>query len=318
MRIEIGKPTNRKIVQQGQNGQAKVEICGQVKDHETKDITIEIISDSDYSGTLSISEDGFFSGVIDLPVGWHKITVKAIQRGIVTNQSQIDQVGVGEVFLTAGQSNSANHGYPRQQTTSGNVMSLGLKGWQIANDPQPIATGEGGTPWPLLGDQLSKKLARPIGFASVGWGGTAVHQWEPSIKDSLYSRLQTILKQLQPNGLKAILWHQGESDTLAGTSADDYVNGMEKIIRQSEIDFGKSVPWFVAEVSYIGSDHEHKQAATIDGQRELVRRGLAISGPTTDDLVGGQYRYDNVHFGQEGLEIHAQKWAECLSRYFGW
>ena len=93
---------------------------------------------------------------------------------------------------------------------------------------------------------------------------------------------------------------------------------MEKVIRQSEMDISQSVSWFIAEASYIGPDHQHKQTEIINGQRELVRRGFAAAGPTTDDLIGEQYRYDSIHFGQVGLEIHAQKWDACLSRYFGW
>ena len=148
------------------------------------------------------------------------------------------------------------------------IKRMDPMGWQVANDPQPIATGEGGTPWPLLGDQFSQKLRRPIGFVSVGWGGTTVNQWQPSIQDGLYSRLRAVLKQLQPNGLRAILWHQGESDTILGTSSDEYANRMEKVIRQSEMDIGQSVSWFIAEVSYIGPDHQHKQAEIINGQKE--------------------------------------------------
>lgn len=318
MDIQIIQPTPKKVVQTDENNQAGVDLYGNIKHHKVEDVKIEVMSDSDCHQTLEIGKDGSFSGVILLPVGWHKLTFKAIQEGIIIKQIQIDQIGVGEVFVTAGQSNSANHGYPCQETTSGNVMALGLEGWQVANDPQPIATGEGGTPWPLLGDQFSQKLSRPIGFVSVGWGGTTVNQWQPSIQDGLYSRLRAVLKQLRPNGLRAILWHQGESDTILGTSSDEYANRMEKVIRQSEMDIGQSVSWFIAEVSYIGPDHQHKQTEIINGQRELVRRGFAAAGPTTDDLIGEQYRYDSIHFGQVGLEIHAQKWDACLSRYFGW
>ena len=320
-KIEIIKPSNLQITQRDANDQAKVLIDGRYKGDE-----ITVTSDGGGVYTITVDETGRFGGNIPLTSGWHNLTLTG--NSDPTDRLGIDKLGVGEIFLTAGQSNSANHGFPCQQTVSGNVTSLGLEGWQIADDPQPVATGEGGTPWPLLGDLLNRKLMVPIGLASVGVGGTAVWQWDPSAENSLYLRLQQALQQLRSSQsisspadtacARAVLWHQGESDTVAGTSATAYADGMEQIIRQSWVDAGRQIPWFIAEVSYIGPDHTQQQRAVIEGQQELVSRGVAFAGPTTDDLIGERYRYDGVHFGQAGLESHAERWADCLSSYFGW
>ena len=138
MDIQIIQPTPKKVVQTDENNQAGVDLYGNIKHHKVEDVKIEVMSDSDCHQTLEIGKDGSFSGVILLPVGWHKLTFKAIQEGIIIKQIQIDQIGVGEVFVTAGQSNSANHGYPCQETTSGNVMALGLEGWQVAKTPNQL------------------------------------------------------------------------------------------------------------------------------------------------------------------------------------
>ena len=91
---------------------------------------------------------------------------------------------------------------------------------------------------------------------------------------------------------------------------------MKKIIYQSHEDANLHLPWIVARVSFIGEDHVDKQADILAGQKALVERGLAFEGPTTDDLVGAKYRYDSVHFGQLGLEIHAQRWLDVIKNCF--
>jgi hypothetical protein len=49
-------------------------------------------------------------------------------------------VGVGEVFVVAGQSNSANHGAEKQVTKTKRVSAFDGTGWQLADDPQPGPT----------------------------------------------------------------------------------------------------------------------------------------------------------------------------------
>jgi len=46
--------------------------------------------------------------------------------------------------------------------------------------------------------------------------------------------------------VKGVLWHQGEYDNAAGTSAEDYASRLSAIISQSRTDAGWDVPWGVA------------------------------------------------------------------------
>ena len=48
-------------------------------------------------------------------------------------------MGVGDVFVVAGQSNSANHGEKRQTTQTQRVAAFDGKAWRIANDPRTLS-----------------------------------------------------------------------------------------------------------------------------------------------------------------------------------
>ena len=96
-----------------------------------------------------------------------------------TRPAMVEHVGMGEVFVIAGQSNSANHGEEKQTTTTGMVVAFTGSRWQLANDPQSGASGGGGSFLPPFGDALHARLKVPIGLVATGVGATSVREWLP-------------------------------------------------------------------------------------------------------------------------------------------
>src|ERR1019366_3657285 len=85
-----------------------------------------------------------FTARIEAPAGgWHRLEVCASSGDKVLAEAVVEHVGVGEVFVVAGQSNSANHGEEKQSTKSGKVATFDGQRWQLSNDPQPGASGGG-------------------------------------------------------------------------------------------------------------------------------------------------------------------------------
>jgi len=292
-----------------------------------------------------VEGDGF-SGDIKAPAGgWYRLEVRAKNAGKVIGDVAIEHVGIGEVFVGAGQSNSTNYGSEPQRSSTGMVASFSGKLWQVANDPQPGTqdNSTGGSFWPALGDALAEKYHVPIGVAVTGCGSTSVREWLPKgvrfkqppttgrhVKPApdggwestgqLFEGLIRRVAQLGPNGFRAILWHQGESDAgqARGGHPDSQITGdqyrefMQKLIEASREKAGWKMPWFVAEATYHSeqdpSDDEFRAA-----QKSLWGTGVALPGPDTDAL-GAEYR-KGVHFNAKGLQAHGKAWAEKVSAY---
>lgn len=167
--------------------------------------------------------------------GWHRLDVRVLDKGGTVAEASFVHVGVGEIFVVAGQSNSANHGEEKRITKTGRVAAFDGKAWQLANDPQLGASGTCGSFMPPLGDLLVERFHVPVGFILCGVGATSVREWLPEgvafpdpptfetrvrhltdgrweSKGQAFATLVERTKYFGPGGFRAVLWHRGESD----------------------------------------------------------------------------------------------------------
>ena len=258
---------------------------------------------------------GEFRGEMEAPAGgWYDVQVRVTRAGRPIAETRVKRVGVGEVFVVAGQSNAANYGGDDGagilKCEEDRAAAYGNGGWHPAGDPMPGATGEGGSPWCPLADMLVASLDLPVAIASVAVGGASMASWLPGGEN--HRRLEAVLDELGPHGVRAVLWHQGETDNGSGTTADEYYDGMKRIIESASESAGYPVRWCVAQASFVPVMHKPPPVlsqAVRDAQQRLWRDGLACQGPDTDDLVGPKYRRaDQIHFSRAGLIAHGQRW----------
>ncbi len=346
--IVVESPQDLQVVQQNAKNKGSVRIRGKLGNNALTADDIEYrIGSRGKPGEwrklgTPIRETRFDAKIEVSAGGWYQLEVRATAKGKVVAQSIVERFGVGEVFVVAGQSNSANHGSEKQATKTNRVSTFDGTRWHLANDPQPGASGTGGSFLPPFGDAIAEKFGVPVGFVSCGVGATSVREWvqkgatfpnPPTIESNvrkrmdgqwesagaIYTRFRDRMKQLGPNGFRAVLWHQGESDanqkdstrTLPGKLYREY---LEKLIRDSRKDIGWEVPWFVAQVSY----HVPGDEASADiraAQASLWKDKVALEGPDSDALKA-EFRENGgkgVHFSGPGLRQHAAKWAEKVS-----
>jgi len=277
--------------------------------------------------------------------GFYTVEVRATDAHNQNVTATVANVGVGEVFVVSGQSNSTNYGEVPQQTQTGMVTSFDGSSWALANDPQP-GTQDGsrkGSFIPAFGDALYRRYHVPIGIASVGHGSTSVRQWLPAgtpadnmptmtryivrrrdgvlVSDgTLFNGMMQRIHQLGSHGFRSLLWHQGESDAHQPPeheiAATTYAGMMQMLIHAARKQAGWDFPWFVAQATYHTPDDPGCPPIR-DAQRSLWESGLALEGPDTDTLTSA-YRQNNgkgTHFNDAGLKAHGELWAAKVSSY---
>ncbi|WP_428658132.1 3-coathanger stack domain-containing protein [Runella sp.] len=304
--------------------------------------------------------------------GWYTLEVRSIVFNNVVSTTSLGRVGVGEVFIIAGQSNVQgieNHG---NKASSDGQERIKYVNWllpcpdgtcQNIDPPFPqISTlnstdqglhiapnGNTSWAWGELGDKLLARFNVPVLFFNAAASGSSVGNWSRSA-DGLPSAHPHIGIQYggNPNfpyhylrkalnyyaslfGVRAVLWHQGESDTVKNrnndpndnTSATEYRDSLNYVINKSRNHSNKILlPWVVAKVSYwldagggSGMDSE-----VIAGQNATINTGNKIfDGPNTDNIqiprVDGVH-LENVTNGIQGISEMATAWNTSLSDNF--
>lgn len=285
-----------------------------------------------------------FRAELPAPVGgWYRLEVRLLAGGTTVADATVPHVGIGEIFIIAGQSNSANHGEEKQRAKSPLVVSFGNGHWQPAADPEPGASGKGGSFMPAFGDAMARQFAVPIGFAAVGVGSTSVREWLPSgtpisappttgrntiligsnlwvSTGELFDKIVAVENQFGTNGFRALLWHQGESDVDEPPDREispaTYRQYLQEVIEASRAAAGWRVPWFVAQASY-HSPEDRGSPELRAAQKSLATDGIALAGPNTDEL-GPEFRQNNgkgIHFNARGLQRHGELWAQLVGAW---
>lgn len=271
---------------------------------------------------LSGTESGkVFTATAKVPAGgWYRLEVTGRVGDRDVAAASVEPVGVGEVFVIAGQSyaEGANDEMLRVEDPAGRVVAYDTvqKTWRVANDPQPNA-GTGGTIWPAMGDALVPFVRVPVGFVNRAVGGTSTRQWLPDAKEKLYERLAEAGKDI--GRFRAVLWQQGESDVIEKVSTETYVKNMLTIRNGLAKEWGFEPPWLVAKSTlhptvYNDPAGEGRIRAAID---VLWKTPGFRPGPDTDILagenrggIGTRRHFSGIGQRRAGMMWFATVWHE--------
>jgi len=314
-------PRSYQVFQRHTVGEGEVLVSGRCS-VEANEVEMRLHGESSY-GVISdewtsiplVSAVQEFNARLKMPAGgWYSVDIRAKHEGKVVAEGHVEQFGVGEVFVGAGQSNSTNCGEFKTKQTTGMVSSFGGEKWKIADDPQLGVADrtQGGSFWPAFGDAMYEKYKVPIGVATTGYGGTSINQWQPD--GDLFKWMITRVHQLGPGGFRALLWHQGESDI--AMAEDEYYEKLRKTITGSRTQAGWEFPWFVAKASYHNPDKPNFDNIR-NAQQRLWDDGIALTGPDTDTLTGDHRDMGGkgIHLSPKGLKVHGQMWARLVGEH---
>lgn len=207
----------------------------------------------------------------------------------------IFHVGVGEVFIIAGQSNAAGAGrnpvYDEPQLGCHVFRNNGK--WDVAvhplcdsteskhNDNTEIWNGFV-SPWLAFAKELRRLIHRPIGLVQTSLGGSALANWNP--KDGfLYENMKNIVADSGTTPSWA-LWYQGCSDT--NNSAYTYLDRFNDMVDSWRRDICPDMKFLTVQLNRLltGTEQDFPYYAMIrEAQRKAchTRDGVYVI-PSTD------------------------------------
>jgi hypothetical protein len=229
-----------------------------------------------------------------------------------------------EIFLLVGQSNMAGRApvLPEDKVADPRVLILDHTGnWVTEGEPihfdKPKAAGVG------LGYTFGKLVADKepgvtIGLIPCAFGGTSLGQWDPKSRDTkLYppdSLYQNAIRRAQiamkSGTLKAILWHQGESD--AGKFADTYAARLAPLVAKFRADLNApNLPFIAGEIGYFGYA-AHPASQTINDQINTLPTVIPFCAVVSaKDLVD---KGDHLHFDNASQKTLAKRYFDAYEQ----
>lgn len=357
---QVSFPISRAVFQRNAASQATFRITGYYTTAITR-IEARLVArdgqgtSTDWRTIQNNPAGGVYAGDFTGSGGWYNLEVRGMNGDQQAGPTAVvERVGIGEVFIIAGQSNAQGIHMEAPVSTDDRVNCVNYRypdnGYP--NDP-PVPQfshldnttgftiaprGMGSWCWGRLGDLMAQRLNVPVMFFNAAFTGTAVRNWEQSRNGDASSVYDPNLKypprqpyvnlrlalQYYANmlGVRAVLWHQGEADNLINTTGASYTNDLQLVINQSRQDFGRNVSWVVARVSY-GDRIPTKVSPTIIAAQNNVIQSVAnvFAGPSTDNIQVPRSRPplndpEGFHFDYNGLLEVADAWNASLDNTF--
>ncbi len=268
--------------------------------------TYKTVVSSPSAGTFTAALSGQAQGQGTLTVRFTNDTA--------TNAS-VTFVGIGELFAVAGQSNAEGQGTNLQTYSSTDgfkagmaVQSTGV--WAELTDP--THTAGVGSPWPLLATQIMNAQHVPFGLLPTAVGGTSITEWQAGL-----GKLLTLQSRITTNyGCRAVLWYQGETDSVNGMSTDTYAGYFDAMVANTASTTGYAGQlWLPAKMPDYGpSAGTPTQQAAIRAafEREWYSNRLTRPGPDLQTVAN-----DGLHIRTDAALLdEATRWYTAITAAF--
>ena len=240
-------------------------------------------------------------------------------------------LGVGDLWVIAGQSNSA--GYGRGPVFDAPELGVHVlrnsEQWALATHPLNESTdtrhavnreaaNSGHSPYLRFGKRLQAASGVPIGLIQTSLGGSPLQQWNPTEPGtpSLYDNMLHCVA-LAGGRARGVLWYQGESDTSPEASVT-YLSRFTKTVTSWRKAL-KNPDLLVLTVQLnrcffaSGEEGDRGWSTVREAQRQAARTipGVTIS-PTFDLTLS-----DMIHISSEGNLVLGDRMAQCALTQLG-
>jgi sialate O-acetylesterase len=342
VRIDQG-PQPFQILQQDEAAFARVALCGRFHRDGRGPAVVQarIVSEQDQSSVIpwqraNTQTESAWEHSFDRVSagGLYRIKTRLVLEGTPPESGLrgdvIHHVGVGDLWVIAGQSNAA--GYGRGPVFDPPELGVHIlkndETWDVAAHPLNDPTGSthpnreianpGHSPYLSFSRALHRVLGYPIGLIQTALGNTPLDQWNPAENPDapLYRNLLHCVR-LAGGRVRGLLWYQGESDTNPGL-AETYESRFADFVRRLRADLGSpDLPIVLAQSNrYTGpqSPEEHRGWSLVrEAQRNARKLGHVAVVPTLDLPLS-----DDCHTSPEGnLLLGARKAEAALAMVYG-
>lgn len=247
-----------------------------------------------------------------------------------TRGDMIHFIGVGDIYVVAGQSNAA--GRAKNTVEDGPEIGISVlrpKGkWELASHPLGETTdavhvghfenhNPGHTPWLHFAKMLYRELGYPIGIVMSAYGGAPLRWWNPAENGALTENMldQLLDYDIKPKG---VLWYQGEAEgyeNAAGDYKERFLNFVSEVRSRLSL---HELPFITVQINRCMNPSNEE----LDRQWGMVREAQVAAAdcdenihiiPSTDVSL-----YDFIHNSAEGNLVIGERAARCaLSEIYG-
>ena len=305
---------------------ASVSISGKNQDTATHSIEASFNGGAYQTVAASVAANATFTGSLaGQPQGQGTVTVRFVDTPATT--ATVVSVGIGDVWVIAGQSNASGQGTNNQIYLNGQNVVGGLfsksNTWGALTDPTDNNTnavdaissvaGNGGSDWPLFGSQSAAITKLPIGFIPCAKGGVSITAWMPGTnhqdRTTLYGSM--VYRTLLAGGAKGVLWWQGETDAANNMTQSAYVSNMQTIAAAIRADLGvKLIPCIMQNFGNGGNSRLAINAAIA---QEWATDTNVLPGPDLSDMVTD----NGYHLSNDGNMLTASsRWWAAINKGF--
>lgn len=315
---DLLRPVAFEIIQKGNNGLADIPYeCILPPDSESADVALYAKDgDQPTQRATRLTGNGRASGVFkDVAPGFYRLCATS------HNFRDCRMVGVGTLFLVAGQSNvlsipagleppvsktgmvSVNRRDERPPTDL--LADPNLRAFVIPSQDDRL---QANACWIVCGDLLAETTGEPVGFMNVAVSATSSDAWKPD--GGCFPALEALLSE---RPFAAILWGQGESDVLGKLSETTSYQNMKDMIEASRA-IRPDIPWIVA-LDSLKTDVPYDDLPVRRAQRRIIDEGLALQGPDLDQIREHKGWVGIADFGGGGIVRAGELWFESLASF---
>lgn len=320
--VNLDLVNSRKFVQRNEKNEGEILISGS----SSKPFTSVKVKFKNYFGgqetewlNLTSTSSTTFKGIFTLKGGGYYPQILVQNNTEILKDTLLPwNFKIGEIFAIIG--HSLAEGQSPYTITSYDQQWCEIIKW-------PGTNGIDGF-WGRFADKLRIRLQVPVMVYNTGIGGSNSYQWGQSaygleFESPLFDWKkrypfsffeERILNDIPKTGIRAVLVMHGENDY--GILENQIVESTRAYIQKTRDLLFEQKLTFVIAKSNTNIDIPEVLKVKIAQKRMLSEIPHTFLGADLETVVGGNYRWDGIHFNFAGLEEAANRWNDALTNDF--